>query len=151
MNIQPTANDRSTVELWLPEHLLEIARSFDGWHLVAMSLPEGVGRTGGIKVSKIKSIDLGSIRLKTLMQSSVEVKVDAVVGLSVYISADDVEASSEARYWVGDVEPGFVGAYVDFDSSVCLRLELELLKQPPMVLTSRLVGIDGESSVSIRG
>ena len=85
------------------------------------------------------------------MQGRVEVTVSAVVSISVYISADDVQASEEARAWVGDVEAGFLGAYVDFDCPVIVKLELELLKEPPMVLTAKLTGIEGASSITIKG
>ena len=151
MDLTPTLNERTTVELWLPENLLGLARAYDGWHLATTSLPDGVGRTSEVKVAKIKSLDLGSIRLLSLMQGRVEVTVSAVVSISVYISADDVQASEEARAWVGDVEAGFLGAYVDFDCPVIVKLELELLKQPPMVLTAKLTGIEGASSITIKG
>jgi hypothetical protein len=150
MNTEPTAIERATIELWLPENLLEIVKGFESWHLAATSLPDGVGRSRGIKVSKIDSIDLGSMRLLSLAQSRVRVAVGARVGLSVYLSADDVESSEEAREWVGEVEPGFVGAYLDFDTRFTIKLEVELLKEPPMVLSYKLTGIDGISTIQIK-
>ena len=143
MNLQPTHIQRDTVERWLPENLLAIAKDFDAWHIIATDIPEGLARSSAIAVKEIKNLQLESVQLLSLSQSVLQIEVDAMVGLSIYVNAESYQNSQEVRDWVCYDDPDFQGCYIDFDADVTVSLELELLKEPPMVISQRLSAVSG--------
>lgn len=143
MNLQPTQIQRDTVERWLPENLLAITNDFDAWHIIATDIPEGLARSSAIAVKKIKNLQLESMQLLSLSQSVLQIEVDAMVGLSIYVNAENYENSQEVRDWVGYDDQDFQGCYIDFDADVTVSLALELLKEPPMVISQRLSAVSG--------
>ena len=73
-----------------------------------------------------------------------QIEVDATVGLSIYVNAESYQNSQEVRDWVGYDDQDFQGCYIDFDADVTISLALELLKEPPMVISQRLSAVSGE-------
>ena len=143
MNLQPTRIQRETVERWLPENLLSIVKDFEDWHIIATDIPEGLARSNATVVKEIQTLQIESMQLLSLSQSVLQIVVETVVGLSIYVNANDYKKSQEVRDWVGYDDQEFQGCYIDFDADVTLSLELELLKEPPMVISHRLSAVFG--------
>ena len=142
MNLQPTHIQRDTVERWLPENLLAIAKDFDVWHIIATDIPEGLARSSAIAVKEIKNLQLESVQLLSLSQSVLQIEVDAMVGLSIYVNAESYQNSQEVRDWVGYDDQDFQGCYIDFDADGYLptlkcsfwriRVDDDLIKTRPL-------------------
>jgi hypothetical protein len=146
MNIEPTEEARKTIERWLQTHLLEELGSWDLLPQVVADFPENTGRVNPTALKSVKSIDLGSMRLKSLSQSVVNATFSATLSLSLYVSKEDYEASQEVRDFVGNHEDYFLGIYTDTDSTLDVCLDFELLHQPPMVISTRFRSISGPTS-----
>jgi hypothetical protein len=69
------------------------------------------------------------------------VKVKSKVSLNV--SWDDYLSSEEVRQIVGDSEE-FTFLSLDTDSDFTLKIEFELLSEPPLVASHKVLSIDGE-------
>jgi hypothetical protein len=146
MNIQPTQEARKTIEHWLQTHLLRELGTWDILPQVVADFPENIGLGIPTELKNVKSIDLGSMRLKSLSQSAVNATFSVVLNLSLYISKEDYDASQEVRNYVGEHDDDFSGIYMDTNTRLELCFEFELLSQPPMVLSSKLRTVGGNST-----
>jgi hypothetical protein len=113
---------------------------------VVADFPENIGLGIPTELKNVKSIDLGSMRLKSLSQSAVNATFSVVLNLSLYISKEDYDASQEVRNYVGEHDDDFSGIYMDTNTRLELCFEFELLSQPPMVLSSKLRTVGGNST-----
>ena len=146
MNIEPTEEARNTIEHWLQTHLLEELGSWDMLPQVVADFPENTGRVHPTALKGVKSIDLGSMRLKSLSQSVVNATLSVTLSFGLYVSKEDYDASQEVRDFVGEQDGDFYGIHTDTGAHLELCFDFELLKQPPMVLSTRLRSIGSQSS-----
>ena len=146
MNIEPTYEARKTIENWLQTNLLEELSSWDMLPQVVADFPENTGRGQPTALKAIQSIDLGSMQLKSLSQSVVNATLSVTLSFSLYVSKEDYDSSHEVRDFVGEQEDDFSGIYTDTDAKLKVCFDFELLKQPPMVLSTKLRSIGGQST-----
>jgi hypothetical protein len=86
------------------------------------------------------------MRLKSLSQSVVNATLSVKLSFGLYVSKEDYDASQEVRDFVGEQDGDFYGIHTDTDANLEVCFDFELLKQPPMVLSTRLRSIAGQSS-----
>ena len=146
MEIEPTEEARNTIEHWLQTHLLEELGSWDMLPQVVADFPENTGRVHPTALKGVKSIDLGSMRLKSLSQSVVNATFSVKLSFGLYVSKEDYDASQEVRDFVGEQDGDFYEIQTDTDANLEVCFDFELLKQLPMVLSTRLRSIGGLSS-----
>ena len=146
MNIEPTVEARQTIEHWLQTHLLEELGSWDILPQVVADFPEHTGRGQPTALKAVQSIDLGSMRLKSLSQSLVSATLSVTLSFSLYVSKEDYDNSQEVRDFVGNHDDDFSGIYTDTDAKLEVTFDFELLKEPPMVLSAKLRSISGQST-----
>ena len=146
MNIEPTEKARNTIEHWLQTHLLEELGSWDMLPQVVADFPENTGRVHPTTLKGVKSVDLGSMRLKSLSQSVVNATLSVTLSFSVYVSKEDYDASQEVREFVGVHDDDFSDICIDTDAKLEVCFDFELLGQPPMVLSTKLRSIGGQST-----
>ena len=146
MNIEPTEEARNTIEHWLQTHQLEELGSWDMLPQMVADFPENTERVHPTALKGVKSIDLGSMRLKSLSQSVVNATLSVTLSFGLYVSKEDYDASQEVRDFVGEQDGDFYGIHTDTDANLEVCFDFELLKQPPMVLSTRLRSISGQSS-----
>jgi hypothetical protein len=145
MNIDATKEVRQTIEQWLQTNLLEELNSWDMLPQVVGDFPENIGRGHLTAIKRIDSMDLGSMKLKSLSQSVVNATFSVTLSISLYVSREDYQASQEVRDFVGDDED-FAGINLDTDAKLNVSFDFELFKQPPMVLSAKLKSIGGQST-----
>ena len=79
-----------------------------------------------------------------LSRVTVDVNVNLHIGIDV--SWDEYQSSQEVREFVGEAEEEFISTTVFFDMPVQVKLELELLKEPPMIASYTLRKIGGPAT-----
>ena len=146
MNIEPTSEARKTIEQWLKTNLLEELNSWDMLPQVVGDFPENTGRGNLTAIKRIESMDLGSMQLKSLSQSVVNATLSVTLSVSMYVSKEDYDGSQEVRDFVGPEDLDFSGIYLDTDTKLRVCFDFELFKQPPMVLSTKLRTIGGQST-----
>ena len=129
MEIEPTEEARNTIEHWLQTHLLEELGSWDMLAQVVADFPENTGRVLPSALKGVKSIDLGSMRLKSLSQSVVNATLSVTLSFGLYVSKEDYDASQEVRDFVGEQDGDFYGIHTDTDANLEVCFDFELLKQ----------------------
>jgi hypothetical protein len=146
MNIEPTNQARKTIEHWLQTHLLGELSSWDMLPQVVGDFPENTGCGRLTELKQVKSIDLGSMQLKSLSQSVVSATFNVTLSFSLYVSKEDYDASQKVREFVGVHDDDFSGVYIGTDATLEVCFDFELFSQPPMVLTAKLRSIGGQST-----
>jgi hypothetical protein len=146
MNFEPTSEARKTIEQWLKTNLLEELNSWDMLPQVVGDFPENTGRGNLTAIKRIESMDLGSMQLKSLSQSVVNANLSVTLSVSLYVSKEDYDSSQEVRDFVGPEDHEFSGIYLDTDTKLRVCFDFELFKQPPMVLSTKLRTIGGQST-----
>lgn len=61
------------------------------------------------------------------------------------MNKEDYDSSQEVRDFVGVHNDDFSGMYADTDAKLVLSYDFELLREPPMVISTSLRSIAGES------
>ena len=69
-------------------------------------------------LKNVKSVDLSSMRLKSLSQSVVNATLSVTLSYSLYVSKEDYDASQEVRDFVGEHDDDFSGIYTDTDTTL---------------------------------
>ena len=72
--------------------------------------------------------------------------LSVTLGFSLYVSKEEYDENQEVRNFVGVQEDDFSGIYTDTESTLQVCFDFEVLKQPPMVISSRLISISGPST-----
>jgi len=146
MNIEPTSQARKTIEQWLQTNLLDELNSWDMLPQVVGDFPENTGRGHLTAINRIEYMDLGSMQLKSLSQSVVNATLTVALSVSFFFSKEDYDTSQEVRDFVGPEDEDFSGIYIDTDRKLRIGFDFELFKQPPMVLSTKLKSIGGDST-----
>lgn len=137
---------QKTVQRWLEQNLLAVIEDSEVVAQVVTNLPFDVGRGSVMKIHQLTSIDLAGMKLRSLHQSLVYVEVQTQMRVGIDVSWEEYQSSQEVRDFVGETEEEFISTSVMFDTSVGVVLDLELLKEPPMVIKHFLRKISGPST-----
>lgn len=137
---------KSIVMKWLEQDLLTIIEESEVLPIVVADFPNGVGRGNAMRIEKLKSMDLGGLKLRSLNQSQVNVQVDLVVHVAIDVYWEEYQSSQEVRNLIGENEQEFVSSTIYLDTPLHVSVDLELLKQPPMVTSHELREISGSAT-----
>jgi hypothetical protein len=141
--IAPTPKAEATIRSWIDTNLVDEMNELEVIESLAFNISEGLARANSTCIKAVKSVHLNELHLLSLNYSKVHaiVKVNSKVSLNV--SWDDYLTSEEVRQIVGDSEE-FTFISLDTDSDFTLKIEFELLSEPPMVASHKVLSIEGE-------
>jgi hypothetical protein len=143
--VRPTPKDEAVIKVWLLANLHEVLNDLEVIPSISFNLPADVGRTNASKVKSINTVDLKDVQLVSLSYLKVEALISVSPNVSVDVSWDDYLSSSEARELVGESESEFL--FISFDTQVelTLKIQFELLKEPLMVASYKVLSVDGST------
>ena len=145
MKTRPTEAARKTIEYWLQRNLSKELSSCDVLPQVVADFPENTGRVNSTTIKSVKKIDLSSMELKILSHSVGNATFIVILSFSLYVNKEDYDSSQEVRDFVGVHNDDFSGMYADTDVKLVLSYDFELLGKQPMVISTSLLTIAGES------
>lgn len=137
---------RQTISKWADLHLLEVIQDTDVLPQVVLNMPHNVARGNAMKVKEIQELRLQGVKHLSLQLRRVSVEISVNVHLGVDISWEEYQNHAEVREFLGDLDGEFISTSVVCDTSLHLTLELELLKEPPMVVSHKLRKVEGDAS-----
>jgi hypothetical protein len=143
--VRPSPQDFSVVKAWLLANLHEVLNDLAVIPALSFNLPTDVGRANASQVKSINSVDLKDLHLISLSYSTVEATVSISPNVSVDISWDDYLSSPEARLLVGDSENEFAFLSIDTQVDLTIRVNFELLREPPMVASYKILEVSGDA------
>jgi hypothetical protein len=143
MNNQNADQHKKIIGLWLEQNILEIVKESETLPVVTADLPDGVGRANASEIKELKSIDIQGMKLLSINQSHVNATVEMVLEVSVDVYWHEYLASQEVRDFVGESEEEFQSITTYFDAPIKVAIDLEILKEPPMVMSHFLKEIGG--------
>lgn len=142
-SITPTPKAEATIKAWLATHLAEELTDLDVIPTLAFNLPHGTGRANASGLTSIKGVDLKELQLISLSYSKVVATVKVVANVSMTVYWEDYLASQEVRELVGESEE-FSSSSFDTNVDFALKIEFELLSEPPMVATHTVLSVAGD-------
>ena len=134
---------KKIIELWLKENILEIVKESESLPVVTADLPDGVGRGNASQIKELKSIDIQGMKLLSINQSHLNATVEMILEVSVDVYWHEYLASQEVRDFVGETEEEFQSITSYFDAPIKVSIDLEILNEPPMVMSHFLKEIGG--------
>ena len=134
---------KKIIELWLKENILEIVKESESLPVVTADLPDGVGRGNASQIKELKSIDIQGMKLLSINQSHLNTTVEMILEVSVDVYWHEYLASQEVRDFVGETEEEFQSITSYFDAPIKVSIDLEILNEPPMVMSHFLKEIGG--------
>ena len=134
---------KKIIGLWLEENILEIVKESESLPVVTADLPDGVGRGNASQIKELKSIDIQGMKLLSINQSHLNTTVEMILEVSVDVYWHEYLASQEVRDFVGETEEEFQSITSYFDAPIKVSIDLEILKEPPMVMSHFLKEIGG--------
>ena len=134
---------KKIIELWLKENILEIVKESESLPVVTADLPDGVGRGNASQIKELKSIDIQGMKLLSINQSHLNAIVEMILEVSVDVYWHEYLASQEVRDFVGETDEEFQSITSYFDAPIKVSINLEILKEPPMVMSHFLKEIGG--------
>ena len=134
---------KKIIELWLKENILEIVKESESLPVVTADLPDGVGRGNASQIKELKSIDIQGMKLLSINQSHLNAIVEMILEVSVDVYWHEYLASQEVRDFVGETDEEFQSITSYFDAPIKVSIDLEILKEPPMVMSHFLKEIGG--------
>jgi hypothetical protein len=137
---------RQTLSKWADQHLLEVIQDTDVLPQVVMNMPHNVARGNAMKIKELQELSLQGMKHLSLQLRQVTVDISVNVHLGIDISWEEYQNNVEVREFLGDLEGEFISTSVVCDSPLHMTLELELLKEPPMVVSYKLRKIAGDAT-----
>ena len=134
---------KKIIGLWLEENILEIVKESESLPVVTADLPDGVGRGNASQIKELKSIDIQGMKLLSINQSHLNAIVEMILEVSVDVYWHEYLASQEVRDFVGETDEEFQSITSYFDAPIKVSINLEILKEPPMVMSHFLKEIGG--------
>lgn len=134
---------KKIIGLWLEENILEIVKESESLPVVTADLPDGVGRGNASQIKELKSIDIQGMKLLSINQSHLNTTVEMILEVSVDVYWHEYLASQEVRDFVGETDEEFQSITSYFDAPIKVSIDLEILKEPPMVMSHFLKEIGG--------
>ena len=133
-----------TIKNWLLINLYEVINDLEVIPSISFNLPADVGRANASKVTLIKSVDLKDAQLISLNYSKIQANISVSPTVNLDVSWEDYLASSEVRELVGESDE-FMSTSFDAPVDLKIAMEFELIKEPPMVASYRVLSIDGDT------
>jgi hypothetical protein len=143
--VPPSPQDKAIIKSWLVDNLHEVLNNLEVIPSISFNLPEDVGRANASKIKAINSVNLKDVHLVSLSYSNVEATVSASPEVSVDVSWDDYLSSSEVRDLVGETEKEFAFLSIYTEVNLEIKIHFELLKEPPMVASHKVLEVNGDS------
>ena len=134
---------KKIIGIWLEQNILEIVKESESLPVVTADLPDGVGRGNASQIKELKSIDIQGMKLLSINQSHLNTTVEMILEVSVDVYWHEYLASQEVRDFVGETDEEFQSITSYFDAPIKVSINLEILKEPPMVLSHFLKEIGG--------
>jgi len=134
---------KKIIGIWLEQNILEIVKESESLPVVTADLPDGVGRGNASQIKELKSIDIQGMKLLSINQSHLNTTVEMILEVSVDVYWHEYLASQEVRDFVGETEEEFQSITSYFDAPIKVSIDLEILKEPPMVMSHFLKEIGG--------
>ena len=134
---------KKIIGLWLEENILEIVKESESLPVVTADLPDGVGIGNASQIKELKSIDIQGMKLLSINQSHLNAIVEMILEVSVDVYWHEYLASQEVRDFVGETDEEFQSITSYFDAPIKVSINLEILKEPPMVMSHFLKEIGG--------
>lgn len=141
--IAPTSKAEATIRTWIDTNLVDEMNELEVIESLAFNIPEGFARANSTGIKAVKSVHLNELQLLSLSYSKVLAIVKVNSKISLKVSWDDYLSSEEVRQIVGDSEE-FKFLSLDTDSDFTLKIEFELLSEPPLVASYKVLSIEGE-------
>ena len=143
MSSQNVDQYKKIIGIWLEQNILEIVKESESLPVVTADLPDGVGRGNASQIKELKSIDIQGMKLLSINQSHLNTTVEMILEVSVDVYWHEYLASQEVRDFVGETEEEFQSITSYFDAPIKVSIDLEILKEPPMVMSHFLKEIGG--------
>ena len=137
---------RQTISRWLEQNLLEIIEGSEALPQVVANFPADIARGNAMKVKELRALNLESVSLLSLHLSRVTVDINVNLHIGIDVSWDEYQSSQEVRDFVGDPGEEFISITAFLDAPVQVKLELALLREPPMVASFALRQISGQAT-----
>ena len=134
---------KKIIGIWLEQNILEIVKESESLPVVTADLPDGVGRGNASQIKELKSIDIQGMKLLSINQSHLNATVEMILEVSVDVYWHEYLASQEVRDFVGETDEEFQSITSYFDAPIKVSIDLEILKEPPMVMSHFLKEIGG--------
>ena len=134
---------KKIIGIWLEQNILEIVKESESLPVVTADLPDGVGRGNASQIKELKSIDIQGMKLLSINQSHLNTTVEMILEVSVDVYWHEYLASQEVRDFVGETDEEFQSITSYFDAPIKVSIDLEILKEPPMVMSHFLKEIGG--------
>ena len=143
--ISATPKDEAVIKVWLLANLHDVLNDLEVIPSVSFNLPADIGRANASQVKSINSVDLKDVQLVSLSYLKVEALISITPNVSVDVSWDDYLSSVEVRELVGESESEFIFLSLDTQIDLTLKIQFELLKEPPMVASYKVLSVDGST------
>ena len=134
---------KKIIGIWLEQNILEIVKESESLPVVTADLPDGVGRGNASQIKELKSIDIQGMKLLSINQSHLNTTVEMILEVNVDVYWHEYLASQEVRDFVGETDEEFQSITSYFDAPIKVSIDLEILKEPPMVMSHFLKEIGG--------
>jgi hypothetical protein len=143
--VSATPKDETVIKVWLLANLHEVLNDLEVIPSISFNLPADVGRANASQVKSINSVDLKDVQLVSLSYLKVEALISITPNVSVDVSWDDYLSSVEVRELVGESESEFIFISLDTQIELTLKIQFELLKEPLMVASYKVLSVDGST------
>jgi hypothetical protein len=140
----PSSKEEEIIKNWLLINLHEVINDLEVIPSISFNLPAEVGRANASKVTSIKSVDLKDVQLISLSYSKIQANISVSPTVNLDVSWEDYLASNEVRELIGESEE-FLSTSFDTPIDLKIAMEIELIKEPPMVASYRVLSIEGET------
>ena len=142
--LMPSSKEEETIKNWLLINLHEVINDLEVIPSISFNLPADVGRANASKVTSIKSVDLKDVQLISLSYSKIQANISVSPTVNLDVSWEDYLASSEVRELIGESDE-FMSTSFDAPVDLKIAMEFELIKEPPMVASYRVLSVDGDT------
>jgi len=139
----PTPQAESTIRSWIGTSLHDHLTDLEVIQSLAFNFPSGLGNASASGVKSVNSIKLNDLQLLSLSYSKLVATMELTTRVSVNVSWDDYLASQEVRDLVGESEE-FLSTYLDTDVDIKVKIEFELISEPPLVASHKFLSIQGD-------
>lgn len=142
----PTPQAEATIRNWISTSLHDQLTDLEVIQSLAFNFPSGVGSASSSAIKAVKTLKLNDLHLLSLTYSKVVASMSLTTRVSVNVSWDDYLASQEVRDLTGESEE-FLSTYIDTDIDLKIKIEFQLISEPPLVASYKFLSIQGDHGV----
>ena len=143
---QSPSKAEKTIKAWISSNLAEELTDLEIIQILAFNLPTGTGRASSSKVNSIDSVQLKDFDLITPGYAKVMATITITASVSLIFYWEDYQQSEDVRDLVGESEE-FAFTHIDAIADFKLQIEFELLDEPPLVASHRVLEVKGDHGV----